>query len=55
MTEPVKRETTIDDNDDIFDTGNGGREPKPSLWQRLQERVTTIGNSFAGKDEDTDF
>ena len=55
MTEPVRRETAIDDNEDIFDTGNGGREPKPSLWQRLQERVTTIGNSFAGKDEDTDF
>jgi hypothetical protein len=45
--------TTQTDEEDIFDTGEKGTKTK--WWKKFQDKVTNMGNSFVGNDEDNDF
>lgn len=53
--EEVDKKATPAEEENIFDTGNNDSGKKPSLWERLQNKVSDWGNSFAGKDQDSDF
>lgn len=51
----VEKKTSPAEEENIFDTGNNDGGKKPSIWERLQNKVSDWGNSFAGKDQDSDF
>lgn len=53
--EEVDKRVTPAEEENIFDTGNNDGGKKPSLWERLQNKVSDWGNAFAGKDQDSDF
>lgn len=53
--EEVDNRVTPAEEENIFDTGNNNDGKKPSLWERLQNKVSDWGNAFAGKDQDSDF
>ena len=44
-------------DDDIFDTGDNdrGSKKRASWWKRLEEGMGKLGNSFVGKDEESEF
>lgn len=44
-------------DDDIFDTGDNdrGNKKRASWWKRLEEGMGKLGNSFVGKDEESEF
>ena len=49
----VKVTNQTEEEKDIFDTGEKGTKTK--WWKKFQDKVTNMGNSFVGNDEDNDF
>lgn len=46
----VQNDKIIDD-DDIFGTGSDD-DDKPKWWDKIKKKISTMGDSFAGKDEE---
>lgn len=60
VVEPESKPETVvnpQPDDDIFDTGDNdrGNKKRASWWKRLEEGMGKLGNSFVGKDEESEF
>ena len=60
VVEPESKPETVvnpQPDDDIFDTGDNdrGSKKRASWWKRLEEGMGKLGNSFVGKDEESEF
>jgi cell division protein FtsA len=60
VVEPVSKPEPVvnpQPDDDIFDTGDNdrGNKKRASWWKRLEEGMGKLGNSFVGKDEESEF
>ena len=49
----VTSQTETAEDEDIFSTGE--KSTKTKWWKKFQDKVTNMGNSFVGNDEDNDF